>query len=138
MKITLDPEADAVYIRLLEGPFVTNREVAEGIILDVGENDVILGIEILEASTRLAAGDVTHLEERLRTAQAQVRDFERRYDTTLATLLAEGLPDDADYRMHEDFIEWEHWHHVAQETETIIANVKRILSKVREDAGVLR
>ena len=62
MRITLDPEADAVYIRLREGLFVTNREVAEGIILDVGENDVILGIEILEASTRLAAGDVTRLE----------------------------------------------------------------------------
>ena len=62
MRITLDPEADAIYIRLREGPFVTNREVAEGIILDVGENDVILGIEILEASTRLAASDVTRLE----------------------------------------------------------------------------
>ncbi len=62
MKITLDPEADAVYIQLREGPFVTNREVAEGIIPDVGEDDVILGIEILEASTRRAAGDVTRLE----------------------------------------------------------------------------
>jgi len=62
VRITLDPEADAIYIRLREGPFVTNREVAEGIILDVGENDVILGIEILEASTRLAASDVTRLE----------------------------------------------------------------------------
>ena len=37
MKITLDPEADAIYIELQEGMFVTNREVAEGIILDIGE-----------------------------------------------------------------------------------------------------
>jgi uncharacterized protein YuzE len=40
MRITLDPEADAIYIELQTGTFVTNREVAEG---------VILGIEILEA-----------------------------------------------------------------------------------------
>ena len=134
MRIALDTEADAVYIQLQEGTFGTNREVAEGIILDVGEDEVILGIEILEASTRLAASAVTRLEECLRTAQAQVRHFERLYDTTLAALLTEGLPNDADYRMHEDFIEWEHRHDIAQETETIIANVKRLLREVGEDA----
>ncbi|MGC9523727.1 MAG: DUF2283 domain-containing protein [Anaerolineae bacterium] len=62
MKITLDPKADAVYIRLQEGEFVANREVAEGVILDIGENGVVLGIEILEASTRLAPGDFAQLE----------------------------------------------------------------------------
>ena len=62
MKITLDPEADAVYIQLQEGKFVTNLEAAEGIVLDIGENGVVLGIEILEASTRLSPGDFTRLE----------------------------------------------------------------------------
>jgi uncharacterized protein YuzE len=62
MRITLDPEADAIYIELQTGTFVTNREVAEGVILDIGEDDVVLGIEILEASTRLDPEDVTRLE----------------------------------------------------------------------------
>ncbi len=62
MKITLDPEADAIYIQLQEGAFVTNREVAEGVILDIGEHEVVLGIEILEASSRLAPSDFTRLE----------------------------------------------------------------------------
>jgi len=62
MKITFDPEADAVYIQLQEGTFVTNREVADGVILDLGPDDVVLGIEILEASTRLPSGDVSRLE----------------------------------------------------------------------------
>jgi len=104
-------------------------------VMDVAELPADEMMSILRQGSVLR---LPYLEERLRTAQAQLQDFERRYDTTLATLLAEGLPDDADYRMHEDFIEWEHWHDVAQETETIITNVKRILSKVGEDAGVLR
>ena len=62
MRITLDQEADAIYIELQTGAFVTNRGVAEGVILDIGEDDVVLGIEILEASTRLDPEDVTRLE----------------------------------------------------------------------------
>jgi len=61
MKISYDPQADAVYIQLREGQFVANREVAEGVILDMGEDGIALGIEILEASTRLSPGDVTRV-----------------------------------------------------------------------------
>jgi len=62
MKITYDTQADAVYIQLREGDFVANKEVAEGVILDMGEGDVVLGIEILEASTRLSPGDLARME----------------------------------------------------------------------------
>ncbi|MDA0244338.1 MAG: hypothetical protein OT477_13050 [Chloroflexi bacterium] len=48
-------------------------------------------------------------------AQEQVRLFETRYNCTLAHLLTQGLPDDADYQMHEDFIEWEYWQDVLNE-----------------------
>jgi hypothetical protein len=70
-----------------------------------------------------------YLEGRLRQAKDQIRQFESTYGTTLEILVAEGLPDDAGYQMHEDFIDWEHWQDVASETETIIANVKRILRR---------
>ncbi|GBC85340.1 hypothetical protein HRbin11_01789 [bacterium HR11] len=62
MRITYDTQADALYIQLREGKFVRNQEVAEGVILDIGEGDVLLGIEILEASTRLSPGDLARVE----------------------------------------------------------------------------
>jgi len=62
MKISYDTQADAVYIQLHEGQFAANKEVAEGIILDMGEGGIVLGIEILEASTRLSSGDLARVE----------------------------------------------------------------------------
>ena len=48
MKVTYDRRADALYIQLWEGKFVRNQEVPEGVILDIGGNEALLGIEILE------------------------------------------------------------------------------------------
>lgn len=62
MRISYDTQADAVYIQLREGEFAANKEVAEGIILDLGEGGAVLGIEILEASTRLSPGDLARVE----------------------------------------------------------------------------
>ena len=70
-----------------------------------------------------------HLEGRLRQAQDRVNIFEDTYKITLDALLAQGLPDDANYQMHEDFIEWEYWQDVSNETEIVIRNVKQILRK---------
>jgi len=78
-----------------------------------------------------------HLEGRLRRAQEIVQRFELLYDTTLDKLLVEGLPDDAGYQAHEDFIDWEYWQDVARETENVIRNVKKILEKA-EDSGAFR
>ncbi|MFH1890813.1 MAG: DUF2283 domain-containing protein [Candidatus Kuenenbacteria bacterium] len=50
MNISYDNVADAMYIKLKEGPFGDNEEIAEGIILDLSSNHELLGIEILEAS----------------------------------------------------------------------------------------
>lgn len=52
MRISYDTEADALYIRIGEGEFAKNQEVMPGVILDVGLNGELLGIEILEASRR--------------------------------------------------------------------------------------
>jgi len=62
MKVTYDTQADALYIQLREGKFVRNREVAEGIIFDMGEGETLLGIEILEASSRLSLEDLARVE----------------------------------------------------------------------------
>jgi len=62
MQITYDTKADAMYIKFRDGEFVANREVEEGIIIDMGKGDVLLGIEILEASTRFRPEDLAKVE----------------------------------------------------------------------------
>ena len=42
-------------------------------------------------------------------AEYKVREFEARYHTTLAQLEVESLPGNADYAMHEEYIEWHYW-----------------------------
>ena len=63
MKISYDPEADALYIRLIEGrqecrALRLNEEVA----LDVGPGEILVGIEILDASQVLGEGELPAVE----------------------------------------------------------------------------
>ena len=56
MKISYDPEADALYLRLLEG----KREcrtlcLNERISLNIGEDEKLVGIEILDAKEVLGS-----------------------------------------------------------------------------------
>ncbi|MEK7193146.1 MAG: DUF2283 domain-containing protein [Patescibacteria group bacterium] len=62
MKISYDQKADALYIKLREGAFVENKEVSEGMILDLGEENTILGIEILSARDRLTIEGLSHID----------------------------------------------------------------------------
>ena len=57
------------------------------------------------------------LQKRLAHAQENVRGFEVKYGTTLDMLESEGLPEDADYEMHEDYIEWHYWARVREKTQ---------------------
>ncbi len=76
-----------------------------------------------------------HLESRLLQAKEHVNRFEAEYGTTLETLRTRGLPDDADYNLHEDFIEWEYWDDVLEQTRVTVRKVKAILSKTGEKIG---
>jgi len=58
MQISYDRKADALYIRLRAGKFGTNKEVEEGVVLDLGEDGALLGIEVLEASSLLSLDDM--------------------------------------------------------------------------------
>ncbi len=57
MRVTYDERADALYIAFGEGP-ATVQEVAEGIALDWDGEGKLLGIEILDASERVANAEV--------------------------------------------------------------------------------
>lgn len=52
MKIQYDPQADALYIRLLAGEVAESDEVREGVVFDYDTEGRVLGIEILDVSTR--------------------------------------------------------------------------------------
>lgn len=52
MKIEYDPNADAMYIRLLAGQVVDSDEVRPGVVLDFDAEGRVLGIEMLGVSQR--------------------------------------------------------------------------------------
>lgn len=57
MKINYDSEADAVYIYLkeiLEGEVAQTISLNESINIDLDKNDVMIGVEILDASKNLS------------------------------------------------------------------------------------
>lgn len=54
MQILYDAKTDLVYLRLDDRKQqVINKRVSEDIVLDLGEDDRIIGIEILDASKHL-------------------------------------------------------------------------------------
>lgn len=54
MQIHYNVKTDLLYIRLDDQKQpVINRQLSEGIVVDVGEGDRIIGIEILDASKHL-------------------------------------------------------------------------------------
>lgn len=51
MNVLYNDRTDLLYIRLDDrGQKVINRRVSEDIVLDIGEDDKVIGIEILDAS----------------------------------------------------------------------------------------
>jgi uncharacterized protein YuzE len=53
MKVTIDPEADALYMRLSDTKIKDTEEVKPGIILDYDDDNNLVGIEILRISKRV-------------------------------------------------------------------------------------
>jgi uncharacterized protein YuzE len=52
MRLKVDPEADALYLRLDESKIVESQEVALGVVLDFNEQNQVVGVEILHLSKR--------------------------------------------------------------------------------------
>jgi len=59
MKISYDPEVDAVYIRLVEGDCQCRTlRLNEEIALNIGPGETLVGIEILDATEVLGKGQL--------------------------------------------------------------------------------
>ncbi|HUT35315.1 MAG TPA: DUF2283 domain-containing protein [Planctomycetota bacterium] len=62
MTIRYDREIDALYIRLLEGPHQCRTlRLSDEVALNIGEGEVLVGIEILDAKQVLGSGTIPPL-----------------------------------------------------------------------------
>ncbi|MCZ0938717.1 MAG: DUF2283 domain-containing protein [Caldilineaceae bacterium] len=62
MKLHINQEADALYLRLDDSPIIESQEVAPGIVLDYNEANQIAGVEMLHLSKRSPNLNFTTLE----------------------------------------------------------------------------
>ncbi len=70
MKLTVDPEVDALYLRLNEAKIVDSEQVASGVVLDYDAQDNVVGVEVLQLSKRSGPVEVEKLVfELLRSRQ---------------------------------------------------------------------
>jgi uncharacterized protein YuzE len=53
MKLTIDREADALYLNLDESPAAESEEISPGVILDYNAEGKVVGIELLYLSKRV-------------------------------------------------------------------------------------
>ena len=69
MLIQYDAKTDLLYLRLdTEHQQVLNKQITEDITLDIGANDKIVGIEILDASAKIDLHDLLPLEYEIKKA----------------------------------------------------------------------
>ena len=61
MKLTIDKEADALYLSLDETAAVESEEVSPGIVVDYDAQNRVVGIEMLHLSKRSPQADTRRL-----------------------------------------------------------------------------
>ena len=66
------------------------------------------------------------LKKRLFLSMSKTRFFEEKYHMKLSELEKKGLPENADYEMHEDYIVWHHWSEVEKKIKKQIESLQSI------------
>ena len=61
VRIEYDPEADALYIQLRQAQVEDNIDIEDGVSVDLDGDKHIIGIEVLDASKRLSATDLSSI-----------------------------------------------------------------------------
>ena len=65
MEISLDWQADALYIKFQEGKFARNKRVDDDTIIDLDAKGRLLGIEILNVTKKVPAKDLSGVRVKL-------------------------------------------------------------------------
>jgi uncharacterized protein YuzE len=61
MRMTYDPEADALYIELRQAMPTDSRDIEEGVTADLDPDGHVIGIEILHVRERLGPNALTNV-----------------------------------------------------------------------------
>ena len=61
MKLRVDKEADALYLRLDDTAITESVEASPGVVLDYSEADEVVGVEILRLSQRAPNLDLSNI-----------------------------------------------------------------------------
>jgi uncharacterized protein YuzE len=61
MKITYDPEADALYIGIREAQPADSVDIEEGVTADLDSDGHLIGLEVLDASKRMTLEELTNV-----------------------------------------------------------------------------
>ena len=62
MKIHVDKEADALYLRLDESAVIDSEEVSPGVVLNYNDANEVVGVELLRLSKRSSALNLSALQ----------------------------------------------------------------------------
>ena len=62
MKLHVDKNADALYLRLDDSAIVESEEVSPGVVLDYNESNEVVGVEMLYLSKRSSNLNLSNLE----------------------------------------------------------------------------
>ncbi len=62
MKLTVDREADALYLDMDDAPAAESEEIAPGVILDFNAEGKVVGIEMLYLSKRVSAEQLGRMQ----------------------------------------------------------------------------
>jgi hypothetical protein len=73
-----------------------------------------------------------YLDSRIEYAKSIIKRFEEKYSTNISQLKISGLPETAGYELHEDFIEWEYWDDVKNETKITVDSIKATLQSLEK------
>ena len=62
MKLHMDKNADALYLRLDDSKIIESEEVSPGVVLDFNEHHQVVGVEMLNLSLRSPQLDLRELQ----------------------------------------------------------------------------
>lgn len=62
MKLKVDEQADALYLRLDDSRIIESEEVSPGVVLDFNDENQVVGVEILHLSKRAPALNLKELQ----------------------------------------------------------------------------
>ena len=62
MKLSVDKQADALYLCLDDSPIVESEEVSPGVVLDYNDSNEVVGVEMLNLSKRSPSLNLSALQ----------------------------------------------------------------------------